>query len=101
MDNKNTIFQYTSIVKSNKLVKNLNNVLCKNVCLFTNARDEKHIKEWAAHHLLLGFSKIIIFDHKSIIPLKEVFKKFDKRIKIIDVYNIHGAIKMLLMNRLD
>ena len=50
------------------------NIICKNVCLFTNARDEKHIREWAAHHLLIGFDRIFIFDHKSKTSLKEVFK---------------------------
>jgi hypothetical protein len=35
--------------------------LTKKVALFTNARDESHIKEWAAHHLLIGFDYIIIF----------------------------------------
>ena len=29
--------------------------------LFTNARDEPNIAEWVAHHLLLGFNKIVIF----------------------------------------
>ena len=40
-------------------------IMNKKVALFTNARDEKHIKEWAAHHLLIGFEYIFIFDHKS------------------------------------
>jgi hypothetical protein len=30
--------------------------------LFTNARDEKHIKEWIAHHLNLGFNQIQIYN---------------------------------------
>jgi len=90
-----------NIFKDNTLNKNLGqvNIICKRVGLFTNARDEKHIREWATHHLLIGFSKIIIFDHKSATPLKEVFKNFDKRVKIIDVSHIEGAIKMLLMNK--
>jgi hypothetical protein len=75
------------------------NILCKRVCLFTNARDEKHIREWAAHHLLIGFSKIIIFDHKSTTPLKEVFRNFDRRVSIINLSYLEGAIKMLLMNK--
>ena len=44
------------------------------VILFTNARDEKHIKEWVAHHLNLGFDHIHIFDHKSIEPIQTQFK---------------------------
>jgi hypothetical protein len=90
-----------NILKHNSSKQNLDqvNILCKRVCLFTNARDEKHIREWATHHLLIGFSKIIIFDHKSTTPLKEVFKNFDKRVKIIDASHVEGAIKMLLMNK--
>jgi hypothetical protein len=42
--------------------------------LFTNARDEKNIMEWIAHHLNIGFSHIYIFDHKSIIPIKDITK---------------------------
>jgi hypothetical protein len=68
------------------------------VVLFVNARDETHIREWVAHHLLLGFDKIIIYDHKSIIPLKNIFYNFDKRVKIIDVSFIENPIKITLMN---
>jgi hypothetical protein len=75
------------------------NIICKNVCLFTNARDEKHIREWAAHHLLIGFDKIIIFDHKSQIPLTKVFEKFDKRVKIINVSYLDNSIKITLMEK--
>ena len=51
--------------------------------LFTNVRDEKNMKEWCAHHLLLGFDYICIFDHKSQIPLQHEFKNFNKRVSII------------------
>jgi hypothetical protein len=75
------------------------NILAKKVVLFTNARNETHIKEWATHHLLLGFSKIVIFDHKSDVPLKTVFKNFDKRVKVISVSHLENPIKMPLMNK--
>lgn len=71
--------------------------LTTKVALFTNARDEIHIKEWAAHHLLIGFDLIVIFDHKSILPLETVFRNFDKRVKIVNVSHMNGAIKMPLM----
>jgi len=70
----------------------------KSVALFTNARDEKIIKEWAAHHLLIGFDKIIIFDHKSITPLKNVFSNFDNRVTIIDANKYETNVKIQLMN---
>lgn len=68
------------------------------VGLFCNARDEKNIKEWAAHHLLIGFDMIIIFDHKSKIPLTEIFANFDKRVLIIKT-DLDGNIKTPLMNK--
>jgi hypothetical protein len=44
---------------------------CNLVYLFTNARDEPNIAEWVAHHLLLGFDRIHIFDHKSVTPISQ------------------------------
>jgi hypothetical protein len=70
---------------------------CKKVILFTNARNEKNIKEWAAHHLLIGFSSICIFDHKSEPPIGPQFKNFDKRVKVIRV-DFENPVKLRLMN---
>lgn len=70
----------------------------KTVALFTNARDEKYIKEWAAHHLLLGFDYIFITDHLSAIPLTSVFRNFSNRV-IVNTYNQAGNIKINLMNK--
>jgi hypothetical protein len=70
----------------------------KKVGLFCNARDEKNIKEWAAHHLLIGFDIIIIFDHKSHVPLSHIFSKFDKRVIVIKSNLPDGNIKTKLMN---
>jgi hypothetical protein len=68
------------------------------VALFTNARDEKNIKEWAAHHLLIGFDIIFIFDHKSKEPLIDIFKNFDKRVIVINASHIDTNVKLTLMN---
>lgn len=98
---ENNIFHSVSSIKNNTTKQNGTplNIICKNACIFTNARDEKHIKEWAAHHLLIGFNKIIIFDHKSQIPLTKVFEKFDNRVKIVDVSDLEHSIKIPLMDR--
>lgn len=76
------------------------NTPVKNVALFCNARDEKHIREWAAHHLLIGFNRIIIFDHNSKVPLSTVFQNFDKRVAIIryDTPPSQNIVKIQLMN---
>jgi hypothetical protein len=98
-NNNISIGNNTNISIGNNTNANNRNLICKKVCLFTNARDEKHIKEWAAHHLLIGFDKIIIFDHKSKIPLIKVFNKFDKRVKIINVSYVNNCVKTTLMNK--
>ena len=75
------------------------NNLEKRVALFANARDELNIKEWAAHHLLIGFDFVVIFDHKSKIPLQKVFENFDKRVKIFNASKLNAkGVKMELMN---
>jgi len=68
------------------------------VMLFTNARDEKDIKEWVAHHLILGFDLIYIFDHKSIKPISHELRDFKKGV-IVERCEMDGPIKMPLMLR--
>jgi len=76
----------------------LRNLDTKRVILFTNARDEKHIKEWVGHHLSIGFSLVYIFDHKSKIPLKTVLNNFSKKV-IVERCEMDGVIKIPLMNK--
>jgi hypothetical protein len=70
----------------------------RKVVLFANVKDEKHIREWAVHHLLLGFCNIVMFDHNSAISLEKVFIGFDRRIKIVNVSLLENPIKISLMN---
>jgi hypothetical protein len=104
MKQQQNIFQLVSDSKKS-ISNNVNNInknvsiICKNVCLFANVRDEKHIREWAAHHLLIGFDRIIIFDHKSKTPLTKVFENFDKRVKIMNVSYLDTAVKTTLMSK--
>jgi len=44
--------------------------------LFTNARDEPSILEWAFHHLLLGFSHVFIYDHLSMTPIASLLEEY-------------------------
>lgn len=83
---------YGKVKKDPKIAKN------NSVVLFTNARNEKNIKEWAAHHLLLGFDLVYIFDHKSDVPLINVFKNFDLRV-IVERCELENPVKMPLMER--
>ena len=69
------------------------------VILFTNARDEPNIAEWIAHHLLLGFDKIVVFDHLSKIPIQTVIKNnFNQKLQVIRVDG-SGNIKLTLMQK--
>jgi hypothetical protein len=68
------------------------------VILFTNARDEPNIAEWIAHHLLLGFDKIVVFDHLSKMSIQtEIKSNFENKLQILSVNGI-GNIKINLMN---
>ena len=64
--------------------------------IFCNARDESTIHEWVAHHLLLGFDLIYLFDHKSIIPIQHSVSMFKKGV-IVERCDINGSIKLPLM----
>jgi hypothetical protein len=67
------------------------------VYLFTNARDEPNISEWIAHHLLLGFDKIIVFDHLSSEPIiSKLGTNFDNKVNIIRVQG-SGNVKLQFM----
>ena len=69
------------------------------ICLFTNVRDEKHIREWIIHHLLIGFTHIVIFDHKSKVPVKEQIKNMNlNNVKVINAGKINKNVKIKLMN---
>lgn len=69
------------------------------VILFTNARDEPNIAEWVAHHLLLGFDKVVIFDHLSKIPIQTMIKTdFNGKLNIIRVGGT-GNVKLELMEK--
>jgi hypothetical protein len=57
--------------------------------------------EWVAHHLLLGFDSIFIYDHKSIIPLQGQFDNFNKNgVKVfVKRCELDGPIKCELITR--
>lgn len=75
----------------------MSNIQRPKIGLFMNARDEDNLKEWVAHHLLLGFDHIIIFDHKSVVPIKSLFLPSQKKVEIIEC-KLDKKIKIHLMN---
>lgn len=67
------------------------------VYIFTNARDEPNIAEWIAHHLLLGFDKVFVFDHLSKEPIQsKLGTNFNNRVSVRRVGG-SGNIKLQFM----
>jgi len=67
------------------------------IYLFTNARDEPNIAEWIAHHLLLGFNKVYVFDHLSVTPIaSKLGTNFDNRLIVKNVEGF-GNVKLNFM----
>lgn len=93
------------------LLKTVRKTECNKVMLFTNARDEPKINEWIAHHFLLGFDKIFIFDHLSIEPIstkinnrfggKLVIKRVDEEMPNIKLDFIKRAVNVAKVNYAD
>ena len=98
LEDLKNIEKLENTVENNYFV-NYPNVTPEKVVLFTNARDEDNMNEWVAHHLLLGFDLIYIFDHKSKIPLTDQFKNFnkDKERVFVSRCELDGAIKDVLI----
>lgn len=78
-------------------IRRSRNTNCDKIILFTNARDEKNINEWIAHHFLLGFDKIFIFDHLSQTPIS--CPRFNGKLTICRVNESKNNIKLDFMNR--
>lgn len=72
-----------------------------NYILSTNVRDEDNILEWIIYHLMIGFDKILIIDHKSLIPVTDIIAKykFEHRVKVIRI-NDDECIKCNLLNNI-
>jgi len=80
-------------MKFNKFRRNDTN----SVYIFTNARDEPNIAEWIAHHLLLGFDKVFVFDHLSKDPIQsKLGTNFNNRVSVRRVGG-SGNVKLQFM----
>ena len=38
------------------------------------ARDEPDLQEWVAYQMLIGFERIVIYDHRSVVPISTVLE---------------------------
>lgn len=67
----------------------------KSICC-TNARDEDNILEWVCHHLNLGFNHIYIYDHLSILPIKNVLKNIPENlVTVCEIDTINGKSSLV------
>jgi len=65
----------------------------------TNVRDENNILEWIVYHLLIGFNRVVIIDHKSIIPIKMLIEPYEWKNKVEVIRTeMDGAVKMIFLN---
>ncbi len=103
-----TIIQNTINIEPNinqPIHKNLQNINPinnnNNYILSTNVRDEPNILEWIIYHLLIGFDKILIIDHKSKIPILNLINNYEwkNRVHIIQ-RNDEGPVKMKFLNEI-
>jgi len=69
------------------------------VYIFTNARDEPNIAEWVAHHLLLGFDKVFVFDHLSKEPIQSKIKTNFNGKLVIRRVTMTDNVKLRLMQQ--
>ena len=66
----------------------------------TNARDENNIIEWILYHLLIGFDKILIIDHLSLIPIKKIIEPYYWKHRVEVIRNDSTTpIKMHILNK--
>lgn len=68
--------------------------------LFTNSRDEHNIIEWIFYHKLLGFNKIVIYDHMSKTPVESFLSnKLFSDVEFIRIDDLPGSPKKELMKK--
>ncbi len=72
-----------------------------NYILSTNVRDENNIIEWIIYHLLIGFDKIVIIDHKSIKPITQLIQPYSwkKKVHVIRRED-EGPVKLKFLNEI-
>jgi hypothetical protein len=89
-------------VEIEKINTNILSIPSKNnYILSTNVRDENNILEWIIYHLLLGFDKIVIIDHKSIIPIIKIIQPYEWKKKIYVIRREdNGPVKMKFLNEI-
>ncbi len=97
IENNHIISDINIDIHSNILTKNRNT----NYILSTNVRDENNIIEWIIYHLLIGFDKIVIIDHKSIKPVIQLIQPYSwkKKVHVIRRED-EGPVKLKFLNEI-
>jgi hypothetical protein len=67
----------------------------------TNARDENNILEWIVYHLLIGFERVVIIDHMSVRPIKQLIEPYHWKHRVDVIRNeTQGNVKMMFLNKI-
>lgn len=99
--NENDIIKKKSsiVIPVNMPVVEANKNINFNYIVSTNARDEPNIVEWIIYHLMIGFTFILIIDHKSKIPINMIIQNYDWKYKVHVIRREdEGAVKMIFLN---
>ena len=87
--------------KIDNIIKVNNNTTPLNYIVSTNARDEYNILEWIVYHLLIGFDRVVIIDHRSIVPIKQLIEPYHWKHKVDVIRNeMEGPVKMHFLNKI-
>lgn len=76
------------------------NIKADSIVLTSNMRDEYYIPEWIAYHNIIGFDYIIIYDHCSIIPIKDTLSKYNFNNVYVLRDNEDSTLKTTMMNKI-
>ena len=87
--------------KIDNIIKVNNNSSPLNYIVSTNARDENNILEWIIYHLLIGFDRVVIIDHRSVVPIKQLIEPYHWKHKVEVIRNeMEGPVKMHFLNKI-
>lgn len=79
----------------------LSNSNMNNYIVSTNVRDESNILEWIVYHLLIGFDKVVIIDHKSQIPVLQLIQQYSWKNKVHVIRREdEGPVKIKFLNEI-
>ena len=88
-------------IYKDRIEKILSTSVSNEYIVSTNARDEDNIIEWIISHLLIGFDKVVIIDHKSIVPIAKLIFPYHWKHRVVVIRNeMDGPVKLHFLNKI-